>query len=233
MDAYDTIRKYAGFVNEVRLTEETLKFIIFKKAGRIWITAPEADFADLAQDGVVELSLAADPGAKRGAAVSLSEPPFGDMGLKFACDLLLKSKTYNAFIICKPVYAGICVDAKRSVTAVLDDMAQIIGPEAQAVPYDGKKIEKALGPNTAVLIENCGGAELAGTELASKVLVGGRNLYEAYTGLLVLEKSAEIILKSSVIGGVKTLSLMNRQLQHSKYLKSYSKTEKEYEDAAE
>lgn len=246
--AYKTITKYARLMSGVRLTEDTAKIIVFKKAGRIYVTAPDADFDNLAEDEILPINAEAYGAGANGAktkSAGVAEPeesemsenaadfseegdPFGDIGLGIACEVLAESKTYNAMIICKPVYTGICVDAGREIPAVLDDMAQIIGPTVKRVALNKKAIVKSLINESAVMIENGGDSELSGM-----VITAGRNLYETYTGVLVLEKSAEIILKSSVIGGAKTLSWFNRDRQHSIYIKSYSKTEKEYEDAAE
>jgi hypothetical protein len=217
------MKKYACLVeDQVRFTEDTDRYILFKKDGMCCATKKGADFSGLADSDIFV----------RGVGIKDvpedEEPADLDPGIARAIEILSSSKVYNAMIISKPAYAGICVDSRHAIPAVLDDMAQIIGSEAKVVKDQAKAVTKALADASAVLVEN--GRDDA---MSGKVIVAGRNLYEAYTGLLVLEKSAEIVLKSTVIGGARNLSRLNTAIQHSKYLKVYSVTEKEYEDAAE
>lgn len=61
----------------------------------------------------------------------------------------------------------------------------------------------------------------------------GRNLYEAYVAMTVLEKSAEVILKAAVIGGAKPIGSLDCRLMHQIYRRKYSKAEKEHKDDTE
>lgn len=227
MKAFDTMKKYAALIeDQVRFTEDTDRYILFKKDGVCCATKKGADFSALSDVDIVVCGAQDEEGEEY--EEEYEEAKALPSGVLRAAHILTSSKTYNAMIISKPAYAGICVDSKHAIPAVLDDMAQIIGSEAKVVKPSKKAVSKALSDDSAVLIEK--GRDDA---VSGKVLVAGRNLYEAYTGLLVLEKSAEIILKSTVIGGAKSLSRINTRIQHSKYLKVYSTTEMEYEDAAE
>ena len=86
---------------------------------------------------------------------------------------------------------------------------------------DEKQIEKALLRSTSVMVEN------------SCLIAGGRNLYEAYVALQIIEKSAETVLKAQVIGGVRRIDPRISRFMHYRYQHSYSKAEKELQDAEE
>ena len=58
----------------------------------------------------------------------------------------------------------------------------------------------------------------------------GRNPYEAVVAMTVLEKSAEIILKASAIGGAKELGYFVVNTNRRKYLNKYSRAERRIAD---
>ena len=138
-----------------------------------------------------------------------------------AAAALMESRKLNAMILCDPPYTDICIASRHEIPASLDDMAQIIGPAVKIVEPDEKQISRALTKATAVIVEN------------SCLIVGGRNLHEAFTALTVVEKSAETMLKAQVIGGVKPLGLRLSQFMHYRYQASYSKEETKIQDRAE
>ena len=133
----------------------------------------------------------------------------------------MKSKEYNAILISRPPYASICIDAKKPIDAVLDDMASIIGETVKIVPYNKTQMAMKLKKADAVMVEN-------GT-----LVTTGRSLYEAVVAMTVLEKSAEVILKAPVIGGAKKLSHSDCVKMRNFYKKSYSKAEEEHKNEVE
>ena len=197
--ASDIIFKYARMISELPFSAGDAPRIILRHGGRCFMTARGADFRDLGDEDIVDIT-------------------DHDQSQLPAAAALMKSKNLTAMILCEPPYTGICIDSRHEIPAVLDDMAQIVGPEASIVEPDEKQISRALSRSTSVMIEN------------SCLIAGGRNLYEAYVALQIIEKSAETILKAQVIGGVRKLDSRLARFMHYKYQHSYSKAEKELRD---
>ncbi len=196
------ISKYARLISELPYPAGRAPRILFKHDGRCYMTAKEADISRITEEDVIDVT-------------------DHDMNQLPAAAALMGSKSLGAVILCLPPYVDICLASRHEIPAVLDDMAQIIGPCVRIVPADEKMISKALTKATSVMVEN------------SCLIAGGRNLYEAYTALTVIEKSAETILKAQVIGGVKPLKGYLSRLMHRRYQASYSKVEKALQDRAE
>ena len=200
--ASDTIIKYAKMISELPYSAGDAPRIIFRQDGRCYMTARGAVFTDLQPEDIVDIT-------------------DHDQSQLPAAAALMKSKKLNAMILCEPPYTGICIDSRHVIPAVLDDMAQIVGPEVNIVEPDEKQISKALSKSTSVMVEN------------SCLIAGGRNLYEAYIAVQIVEKSAETILEAQVIGGVRRIDPRLAIFMHYRYQHSYSKAEKELHDTEE
>ena len=94
----------------------------------------------------------------------------------------LIASPYEAMVVAKTEYTAMCIRDGLSIPAVLDDMAMIIGSRVSIVPEDRLSLAKDLRKYPAVLIT------------ASNLKERGRNLYEVFTGLLILEKNAGIFV---------------------------------------
>lgn len=133
----------------------------------------------------------------------------------------------DARVISQTPFCQRCLQEGKSIPAVLDDMAQIIGPEAPIV--DSTSNSKASSMKMALAIQKSSGLlvqdRIRDGVPAGYTLTVGRNLYEAVVALTVLEKCAEIYLKSSVIGGAKALSKMEAKKMRSFYQNTYSAAE--------
>jgi L-fuculose-phosphate aldolase len=200
--ASDNIIKYAKLISELPFSAGDATRIIFKSGGRCYMTARDAAFKALSENDIRDIT-----------DHDQSQIP--------AAAALMKSKNLNAMILCKPPYTGICIESRHEIPAVLDDMAQIVGPEVSIVEPDEKQISRALARSTSVMVEN------------SCLIAGGRNLYEAYVAVQIIEKSAETILKAQVICGVRHIDPRLSRYMHYKYQHAYSKAEKDFQDAAE
>lgn len=198
----DIISKYAKQITELPFSAGDHVKIIYRRDGRCYMTVNEADFSDITPEDVIDVT-------------------DHDQSQLLAASALMKSKTLSAMILCEPPYTGICIASHHEIPAVLDDMAQIVGPAVRMVAPEESQIAKALTKSTAVMIEN------------GCLVAGGRNLFEALTAVEIIEKSAETILKAQVIGGVKPLGARLSAFMHRKYQKHYSKEEIEYQDEAE
>ena len=193
-EVVSNIAKYGKLLSELPFSAGDGTRIIFRSEGRCYMTSKEADMADIHDEDIVDVT-------------------DHDQNQMLAATALMRSKDLTAMILCEPPYTEICIDSHHEIPAVLDDMAQIVGPSVRMVPADEEKIAKALTKATSVMIEN------------SCLIAGGRTLYEAYTAVQIIEKSAETILKAQVIGGVKPMSARLSRYMHRKFQKSYSKEE--------
>ena len=118
-----------------------------------------------------------------------------------------------------------CIKEGREIVAALDDMAQIIGPRVRIVPDDDLEIAKALTTSAAVLVDAeqivgsslsgdapSGNLPISGSSMDGKarrdqdyVVATGRDPYEAFVALTVLEKAAEVQIISDALGGVRPI----------------------------
>lgn len=136
-------------------------------------------------------------------------------------EVLEELSEMNALVVALTPYASICIAANREIPAVLDDMAQIIGQRVCIVDDDKKHIARALSKAAGVMTRD------------GKVITCGRNLYEAFVAMTVLEKNAEVTLKAAVLGGAKEIGTIDAKLMREIYKKKYSKAEKEHKDESE
>lgn len=155
---------------------------------------------------------------------------FTDLQVKEICDITgtsdpakgaLIASPYEAMVVAKTEYTAMCIRDGLSIPAVLDDMAMIIGSRVSIVPEDRLSLAKALRKSPAVLT----------TE--GNLMVCGRNLYEVFTGLLILEKNAGIFVDADFLGGAHPVCPLMGKLEHKIYLKKYSRKEMERQDRLE
>lgn len=199
MDRTETIAKYAAMMKELPYDTGEAPRILLKAENRCYETAAGADFGAITGEDIADIT------------------DFDSIEK----DVLMASKEMNAMVISKPPYIGICIDSKKPIHAVLDDMAQIVGRTVNVVSYTEKAISHALKNSEAVMIRG------------GYVITCGRNLYEAYVAMTVLEKAAEVLLKSAVLGGSVPISKVDAKLMREVYKYKYSKAEKEHKDDSE
>ncbi len=128
---------------------------------------------------------------------------------------------YRAMIISQPEYVSMCIEDSLTIPAVLDDMAMIVGTKVEIVPEDRFSMLRALKKSSAVMTTN------------GNLVTCGRNLYEAATCLLVLEKNAEIFVDADFLGGAKPVNPVMGQIERAVYQYKYSKKEMEKQSAKE
>lgn len=98
------------------------------------------------------------------------------------------------------------------IPAVLDDLAQIIGPSVKVAKNGtSKQVIKTLKGRNACLVKGGG------------VVATGRTLDEAYTGSLVLEKGAKTFIETTALGGAVLVPYFDCLLQRFVYKMKYSK----------
>jgi len=127
-------------------------------------------------------------------------------------------KEFNAIIHTHQMNASTCAAARREVPAVLDDLAQIVGPTVRCADYalpSTKKIVKAtvkaMRGRNAALMANHG------------AVCAGRDLDEAFVVCQVLEKGCKAFIEAEFLGGAKHINKFEAWAMHKIYLKKYSK----------
>jgi L-fuculose-phosphate aldolase len=127
----------------------------------------------------------------------------------------LNGKSVKSVIHAYPVNIGIIAEAGINIPPILDDMAQIIGPDAKCVEDSDDRIIKVLRKRNACIIKGNG------------VITYGRSPDEAYTACLVLEKSSKCFVDTAVLGGYRKIDPLEARLMHFVYKKKYSKQNQE------
>ncbi len=127
-------------------------------------------------------------------------------------------KEFNAIIHTHQMNASTCAAARREVPAILDDLAQIVGPSVRCADYalpSTKKIVKAtvkaMRGRNAALMANHG------------AVCAGRDLSEAFVVCQVLEKACKAFIEAEFLGGAKHINKFEAWAMHQIYLKKYSK----------
>ena len=141
-----------------------------------------------------------------------------------------------ARIEAKLPYTQQCIREGREILVALDDVAQIIGSKVRIVPDDDLEIAKALTHSAAVLVDaeklldENGALPVSGSSMDGKlrreqdyVVTTGRDPYEAFVALTVVEKAAEIQILSDALGGVKPIPDRQVRKLRQNYLSKYSK----------
>ncbi|MGI6213942.1 MAG: class II aldolase/adducin family protein [Christensenellales bacterium] len=120
----------------------------------------------------------------------------------------------SAIITSHSPYAMCVGKAGVKIPAVVDDIAQIVGPNTRiACSGEAKDILRALKGRNGCVIKDGGSICI------------GRTPDEAATACRVLEKGAKVFVEASVLGGVKSISYLEAVLMHFVYKKKYSKAD--------
>ena len=193
---YLLMKKYAEMMIEQSKFVGSSPMLLFKTDEAIYATKAGADFLQLNPDHI-EI-----------ADVSRAEVQF-----------LKTEREMNALVIPQTPFCQRCLKEGKEIRAVLDDMAQIIGPRARIIDGTFGSLQKALKGSAGCLVKDGFIHETGYTVTA------GRNLYEAVVAMTVLEKSAEVFLKAEVLGGGKPINPLEVKLMRRTYKKKYSKAE--------
>lgn len=129
--------------------------------------------------------------------------------------IYLNAKNAKAVIHAFPESSCTVGEAGVNIPPLLDDMAQIIGPDAKCREDKDESIIKVLKKRKACIIKGNG------------VLTYGRSLDEAYVACLVLDKAAKCFIDTTVIGRYRKISLLEAKLMHFVYNRKYSRLNQE------
>ena len=132
-----------------------------------------------------------------------------------------RRKEVQAVVHTHQVNATILATARCELPAIIDDMAQIIGPSVRVTKYTwsgtkklARQAVKAMRGRQAVLLANHG------------AVCVGRNLDEAFVVAEVLEKASRAFIESECLGGAKPIPKLYARILHQAFLKKYSNLEK-------
>ena len=115
-----------------------------------------------------------------------------------------------AVVHAHPDYVSAVAKAGVTIPAVIDDMAQIVGPTCSTV--EGKEAAaKELKKRNSCLMKGDG------------AVTTGRTLNEAFTCMMVLQKAAICFVSASVLGGNVVINGLEARLMRFVYKKKYSK----------
>ena len=190
--SWNMIKKYAEILSKMEGYSAGKWKILVNLDGKIYETTNDCNFENLKISDAIE----SDVRKPETAALSGSE--------------MLRAMVLSDTPCCR-----IFTERGKTLYASLDDMAQIIGPSAEAVPYETAELSRALSESAACFVKG------------KYTVTAGRSLFEAVTALEVLEKSAEIHLKAEFLGGAEYLSFSESLHMRKHYLENYSKTEME------
>ncbi len=129
------------------------------------------------------------------------------IGLKPSTELKLHVEIYkfkndvNSVIHTHSLYASVFAATHKKLPPILEEIAQICGPEVRCAKYAASGSEQ-LVKNTIAVLKNSNSAFLAN----HGAVVCGRTLNEALTCAIVLEKGCKVYCESKKIGKIKILS---------------------------
>ncbi len=188
---FEMIKKYA---KELSAMESGFWKIMVCLDGQIFETARDCDFSCLTPS---------DAAAVSGEGKEYPEE----------YRLLREENEITAIVLSKTPWCSLAAEKERPLMPALDDMAQIIGPCAEIVPYEEGALLQALEKASGCFVRD------------RYTVTGGRNLYEAVISLEVLEKAAEVNQKAEVLGGPAAVSPEEAVFMRRNYLENYSKQE--------
>ncbi len=174
------------------------------------ITPSGRPYEDMTEDDIVIMNY-------KNMKVEGNIKPSSEKGLH--AEIYRTRKKINAVVHTHQPYASTLAAAHRDLPPILDDQAQILGPNVRCADYglpNTKKIvkatTKALKGRFAAFMANHGAVTL------------GRTMEEAIIAALVLEKACKTYIESQLIGGAKSLNGYEAWLMHKYYLFKYGVT---------
>ncbi|MDR2634808.1 MAG: hypothetical protein LBC13_02370 [Clostridiales bacterium] len=172
--------------------------IAFISENDVYVSKYGADLSDLSDNDFISFPAGGEPSSL-------------DSDLAALCKLLKIGKN-AAFVKVSPRYAEFMAKMGADIPAVLDDMAQIVGPSLRKSPsYKRVKAKMRFGRTCALLPDN-------------SLFAMGRTLDEAVIAALVAEKSSGVYAQAQKLGGAKSINLAEALLMRVIYKLKYSKS---------
>ncbi|MDE6606081.1 MAG: class II aldolase/adducin family protein [Clostridia bacterium] len=164
----------------------------------MYITKAGVKLADLTEEDVIKMN------------IFTAETEY-----KYHSEIYKERADINAICQCYPKWVMPVAKAGVTIPAVLDDMAQIVGPTCKTSADDIASIIKTLKGRNSCLVKDKG------------CITSGRTMDEAYTCVLVLDKASHCFVASSVIGENKIINGLEARLMRFIYKTKYSKKNQE------
>ena len=123
----------------------------------------------------------------------------------------------NAIIHTHQMNASTVAAAHRTLPPVLDDMAQLIGPDVRVAKYAHSSSD-AIVENTIIALND----RMAALMANHGAVCLGRDIEEAFVVSQILEKACKTFIEASFLGGAKSINKFDAQKMHEEYLKIYS-----------
>ena len=193
-----TILEYAQRLVDERVVGESDMISLRTELNFMYITKAGVKLCDLKEDDVIKMN------------IFKVENEY-----KYHAEIYKSREDINAICQCYPKWVMPIAKAGVTIPAVLDDMAQIVGPTCKTANDDIASIIKTLKGRNSCLVKDKG------------CITSGRTLDEAYTCVLVLDKASHCFVASSVIGENKIINGFEARLMRLIYKKKYSKTNQE------
>ena len=178
--------------------------IAMRSGSAMYVTKAGADFASLVDSDVDVVELDKAEGE-----------------YKLFADVFNAREDIGAICHCYSAWIAPLAKVGATIPAVLDDMAQIVGPTCKTSKNDSASIIKTFKGRNSCLIKEDG------------CLTSGRTMDEAYTCVLVLDKAAHCYVSSAVIGKNVIINGLEARLMRFVYKVKYSKKNQENLKSAE
>lgn len=189
-----TILEYAKRLVEEGVVGSSDMLSMRSELNDMYITKAGVKLADLTEDDVVKMNIFT-----------------ASAEYKYHAEIYNERSDINAICECYPKWVMPVAKAGVTIPAVLDDMAQIVGPTCKTAEDDIHSIIKTLKGRNSCLVKNKG------------CITSGRTMDEAYTCILVLDKASHCFVASSVIGKNVIINGFEARLMRFIYKTKYSK----------
>lgn len=195
----------------------TAKGLIAGTWGNISVRIPQTELLAITPSGRDYMTLTTEDIAivnLQGEWVGGNHKPSSELPLHLA--VYRARQDVGAIIHTHSIYASACAASRKSIPAIIEDVAMMNGGDIEVADYAANgsaelatNCVRALGDRQAVLLANHG-------------MIGcGANLKEAMTMCELVEKTAHIYIASHVLGGAVELDLADVKRMRSQYLAHY------------
>ena len=199
-----TILEYAKRLVEEGVVGSDDMISMRSELNEMYVTKAGVKLADLTEEDVLQMN------------IFTAEPEY-----KYHAEIYNARADVNAICQCYPKWVMPVAKAGVTIPAVMDDMAQIVGPTCKTAKDDIASIIKTLKGRNSCLVKDKG------------CITSGRTMDEAYTCVLVLDKASHCFVASSVIGENKIINGLEARLMRFIYKTKYSKKNQENLSAKE
>lgn len=197
-----------------RMTE---KGLIAGTWGNISVRIPDTDMIAITPSGRDYMTLVPSDIAivnMKGEWVDGNYKPSSELPLHLA--VYRARQDVGALIHTHSIYASACAAARRSIPAIIEDVAMMNGGDIEVAKYAANgsaelaaNTVRALGEHQSVLLANHG------------MLGCGSNLKEAMTMCELVEKTARIFIAAQSLGGAVELDRDDVMRMRNQYLQHY------------